>query len=83
MHQEVACLDQQSVPGLLLQILQSHLLFRLRRRSNLASQNKKKQATHQINKPFQNSPHKNVIKSQSVKIYFKKLLEVGSLIQGF
>jgi hypothetical protein len=80
MHQVVACLDQQSVPGILPQFPQNHLLLHFRWRSNLASQNKKKQATHQINKPFQNSPHKNVIKSQSVKIYFKKLLQVGLLI---
>ena len=77
MHQEVACLDQQSVPGLLSQVFQIHLLLCFRRRSNLASQNKKKQATHQINKPFQNNPHQKFGQITERRALFYKATGIG------
>jgi hypothetical protein len=82
MHQEVACLDQQSAHGLPLQFPQSHLLLRFRQRSNLASQ-KENNKPYQINRPHQNNSHKNLVKSQYVKVHKYKLLKVVSPIYGF
>ena len=62
MHQEVACLDQKSVPCLPLQIPQSHLLLRFRRRSNLASRNTKKHTT---------TPNQQAIPEQSTQKFDK------------
>ena len=73
MHQEVACLDQQSVPGLLPQILQIHLLLCFRRRSNLASRNTKKHTT---------TPNQQAILDQSTQNFDKITKSKDSLYEA-